>query len=209
MKKIKTKSAKDHIVTALREEIIAGHLKNGEELTQEGLAQMLEVSRMPVREALQTLEKEGFVVRMPNRHNKIIFPNKRQLISIFSFVKGNMLLLLNSLRDKEDFKEFVKEQQFDLKKASILSAFGEHEVTFHKRLIELLNNPYLEAMYDNVFKGYLYFALRNCGDKRYSMKLISNIMVSLNKEEEDPINKSVGAYYEYYLTEYIKRSEHV
>lgn len=52
------RQTKDHIADALRQEILSGRFADGEELTQKQLAQVLEVSRMPVREALQILELE-------------------------------------------------------------------------------------------------------------------------------------------------------
>jgi len=55
MKQINNAPTKDYIAEAIRNEILAGNMKAGEELTQEALAETLGVSRMPVREALQTL----------------------------------------------------------------------------------------------------------------------------------------------------------
>ncbi len=51
----------------LRQAICAGVLKPGERLRQEDLASQLGVSRMPVREALQRLAKEGLVEFQPHR----------------------------------------------------------------------------------------------------------------------------------------------
>ncbi|UMZ74183.1 GntR family transcriptional regulator [Natranaerofaba carboxydovora] len=58
---------RDQIYLFLREEILEGRLKVGERLKQEELAKKMNASRMPVREAIQKLEKEGLIVR---KHNK-------------------------------------------------------------------------------------------------------------------------------------------
>ena len=55
---------KDYIVQLMKEEILSGVMKPGEELAQEALAERLGVSRMPIREALQNLVQEGFAVRL-------------------------------------------------------------------------------------------------------------------------------------------------
>lgn len=55
----------------LRYEILSGSMKPGDELAQESIAEQLGLSRMPVREALQALEQEGFLVRLPNRHMQV------------------------------------------------------------------------------------------------------------------------------------------
>lgn len=49
------------VCTAIRDDIISGHFAPGSRLTEEQLAKRYGVSRVPVREALRTLESEGFV----------------------------------------------------------------------------------------------------------------------------------------------------
>ncbi|MGA4839141.1 GntR family transcriptional regulator [Streptomyces sp. G45] len=50
------------VCTAIRDDIVAGVYERGTRLTEELLARRYGVSRVPVREALRTLEAEGFVV---------------------------------------------------------------------------------------------------------------------------------------------------
>ncbi len=50
------------VVSALRADIIDGRLAVGDRLKEDALAARFGVSRVPVREALQQLESEGFVV---------------------------------------------------------------------------------------------------------------------------------------------------
>ncbi|RVU28386.1 GntR family transcriptional regulator [Streptomyces antnestii] len=50
------------VCTAIRDDIVAGVHERGGRLTEEVLARRYGVSRVPVREALRTLEAEGFVV---------------------------------------------------------------------------------------------------------------------------------------------------
>ncbi|MER7780229.1 GntR family transcriptional regulator [Streptomyces sp. NPDC096191] len=50
------------VCTAIRDDIVAGVHVRGGRLTEELLARRYGVSRVPVREALRTLEAEGFVV---------------------------------------------------------------------------------------------------------------------------------------------------
>ncbi|MEU3187540.1 GntR family transcriptional regulator [Streptomyces sp. NPDC006923] len=49
------------VCTAIRDDIISGVFERGARLTEEQLARRYGVSRVPVREALRTLESEGFV----------------------------------------------------------------------------------------------------------------------------------------------------
>ncbi|MFJ2740111.1 GntR family transcriptional regulator [Streptomyces sp. NPDC087440] len=50
------------VCTAIRDDIVSGVLPRGSRLTEEVLARRYGVSRVPVREALRTLQAEGFVV---------------------------------------------------------------------------------------------------------------------------------------------------
>ncbi|MFJ4918339.1 GntR family transcriptional regulator [Streptomyces sp. NPDC088725] len=49
------------VCTAIRDDIVSGLFERGGRLTEEHLARRYGVSRVPVREALRTLESEGFV----------------------------------------------------------------------------------------------------------------------------------------------------
>lgn len=51
----------------LRREILAGTLNEGERMVEADIAQRLQVSRTPIREALRKLEAEGLVEYLPGR----------------------------------------------------------------------------------------------------------------------------------------------
>lgn len=55
------------IYNAIKQRIFAGQLRPGQKLTHQDLAEALSVSRTPVRESLERLYQEGFVLRVPNR----------------------------------------------------------------------------------------------------------------------------------------------
>ena len=62
-----TKSTADLIADQLRNAILQGDLKTGQQLKQDQIAAELAVSKIPVREALAQLRKEGLVEIRPNR----------------------------------------------------------------------------------------------------------------------------------------------
>ncbi len=57
----------NRVTSAVREAIMSGKLRPGETLIERQLAQMLGVSKTPVREALIALASSGLVVSSPNR----------------------------------------------------------------------------------------------------------------------------------------------
>ncbi len=60
-------SLSQSVYLALKKAILDNQLRPGNKLTHESLAQLLGVSRTPIREALERLYQEGFVIRLPRR----------------------------------------------------------------------------------------------------------------------------------------------
>jgi DNA-binding GntR family transcriptional regulator len=67
----------DEVYAFLGEAILDGRLGAGERLRDQELAERLGVSRTPVREALQRLERAGLVEVAPNRYTRVSVPNQR------------------------------------------------------------------------------------------------------------------------------------
>lgn len=61
-RKIQHQTIAKALVTAIRDRILSGELREGTQLRQDSLANEHGVSRIPVREALVQLESEGFIV---------------------------------------------------------------------------------------------------------------------------------------------------
>ncbi len=60
-------TAQDRVLSGLRTDILTGELGPRDQIVQEALAERYGVSRVPLREALKTLESEGQVVYFPHR----------------------------------------------------------------------------------------------------------------------------------------------
>ena len=60
-------SLPEEVARRLRADIFAGRLKPGERINQDDLAEEMDVSRVPIREALIVLEREGLVQIVPRR----------------------------------------------------------------------------------------------------------------------------------------------
>ncbi len=60
-------TAQERMLEALRSDVLTGTLRPGEQVVQEVIAEQHGVSRVPVREALQTLTSEGLITHLPHR----------------------------------------------------------------------------------------------------------------------------------------------
>ncbi|MGA5321698.1 GntR family transcriptional regulator [Streptomyces seoulensis] len=80
------------VCTAIRDDIVAGVHERGGRLTEEVLARRYGVSRVPVREALRTLEAEGFVVTRRHAGACVAEPSEQEAADLLE-----MRLLLEPL----------------------------------------------------------------------------------------------------------------
>ena len=74
-----TDSLSNKVYDYLRGQIMSGKLAPNSKLPEVELASSLQVSRAPVREALNMLVSDGFVVRVP-RHGAVVAPVTRKEI---------------------------------------------------------------------------------------------------------------------------------
>lgn len=78
------RSLADDVVERLREAIWSERLAPDQRLREEVLAEFLGVSRGPVREALTQLEREGLVIKHPNRGAIVARLSREDLEEVFS-----------------------------------------------------------------------------------------------------------------------------
>lgn len=76
----------DEVYVRLGEAILDGSLAPGERLRDHDLAEWLGVSRTPVREALQRLERVGLVEVSPHRYTRVSTPNSKAQADTLEFV---------------------------------------------------------------------------------------------------------------------------
>lgn len=201
MEQISTIQTKNYIADIIRNEIITGNMKDGDEVTQEQLAEKLGVSRMPVREALQLLEQQGFVTRLPNRHIKIngiskyIFINNLRMLSAVE--KEIASIIIEENKSAESLKEALNEYKSQ-------AAFGKetykYDLNFHAQLSKCLDDEYIANMHFNMLNGFYAYAVRRFAiDFNISAEKAENIISSILEKNKGKMQKNIDEYYNFII----------
>jgi DNA-binding GntR family transcriptional regulator len=100
----------DEVYTVLGEAIIDGRLRPGERLRDIDLAELLGVSRTPVREALQRLERIGLIEVSANRWTRVSRPDAKILADTHEYVAltmGNAIRLAVVRASDDDLERVI------------------------------------------------------------------------------------------------------
>lgn len=81
---IDNKPLRERVLDTLREAIVTGELKPGQSLVENDLAAQLGVSRAPLREAFQTLSREGLIELLPYRGTVVRKLTKQDIEELYS-----------------------------------------------------------------------------------------------------------------------------
>ena len=134
-------SLRGRVFQSIRENILSGEYKKGEELKETALAAELGVSRTPVREALRQLELEGLVKIIPNKGAYVIGITAEDMEDIYS-----MRSLLEGLCARFTAERINEEQLNKLEEIAYLTDFHVKKGNLEK-LYEL-DNQFHEILYE-------------------------------------------------------------
>jgi DNA-binding GntR family transcriptional regulator len=127
--------ASQRIADFVRDAIIEGHLAPGERIKQEELAAQFGASRLPVREALRILEKDGLVTLVANSGAWVSRLNLDECIEVYRIREHlEPLLLADSIGslDAEHFAELDRlSMEIEFASEGDMEAFLALDRSFH------------------------------------------------------------------------------
>ena len=148
-------SLKDRAYQNIKYQIIRGNLRPGTRLLEEELAKAMGISRAPIREAFNKLEKEGFVTTIPRKGAAVSNVTTETIEDIFEIretletlaVKKSLGKIFIDELEKvgDDFKEFINKPENAENRIQYSVLDGKfHDLLSqncsNKKLIELLAN---------------------------------------------------------------------
>jgi DNA-binding GntR family transcriptional regulator len=142
-------SLADGAYEELRSAIVEGRLDQGTLVVETALAQMLGVSRTPVREALLRLELEGFVVRQSGGRLVVHWHSRKSLDDLYlvrELLEGYAARLAASRISDEEL------DQMDALLAADVEAYRHHRIEQLASLNEEIHGLFLEASRNRTLK---------------------------------------------------------
>ncbi|MDA4844958.1 GntR family transcriptional regulator [Hoeflea poritis] len=157
LKKIKHERQRlaDIVYDQLLEAIQSGTISSNERLVQEKLAEEMQISRTPVREALLRLEQDGILTSSSRGGfsiHRMTNSEVKELYQARAAVEGQAVRILAAQNDAEKNKALraTIEREENISSSSI-RAYFEANRKIHRRLVELSDNRYLIEMFDNIW----------------------------------------------------------
>jgi DNA-binding GntR family transcriptional regulator len=156
------------VADRLREMIIRGEIQEGEQLRQDAIAADLQVSRIPVREALRQLEAEGLIKIIAHRGAVVSSLSSEEIEELFEMravLECHVLALSIPQLTESDFKEaeaILETYEKALWKEEDVGSWGRLNSQFHATLYSRANRPHFVSIIRQI---------NNNGDRYTSLQL--------------------------------------
>lgn len=120
------------------------------------LAERLNVSRTPIREAIAMLEQQGFVKSIPRRGIIVLRKTKRDVIEMIQVwaalesMAARLISLNASRKDIDRLRAIFEEFHEGHAPSDYLSEYSQANLRFHQTLIQMTGSQTLQQMTENI-----------------------------------------------------------
>lgn len=145
----------EQVSRVLREAILEGHLRGGDQLVEAELKEQFGISRSPLREAFRDLEKKGLVEIIPRKGTFVKTITRRDIEEHFP-----VRSVLEGLAAREAYERLTEEDQEEMalalenmKKAVVMNdakSYWEHHLVFHEAFIHASGNLLLISLLETL-----------------------------------------------------------
>lgn len=135
----------DWVTASVREAILQGHFEPGEKLDQDCIADELDVSRTPVREALKVLESEGFIEIRPHRGAFICKVSRQDISDVYEIRKVLEAEVIRKVTSRiTDEKLDELERSLDRDESQVAAGDSakhfRNDTLFHETILSFVEN---------------------------------------------------------------------
>lgn len=161
---ISPESLCDKVVASLKDAFFSGHLKPGDVIVERQLARQMKIGTPAVREALITLQEQGFVQRVANTAtyvNRFTVEEVRQLYELrieFELLALRWAKLRVTEKDLLALEQIV-DAMADAGARKNAKEFFERDLDFHRQCWKFSGNKFLERSLEDLVPPLFAFVL--------------------------------------------------
>jgi DNA-binding GntR family transcriptional regulator len=177
------------VYRVLKEAIIKGFLEPGTKLLENKIAEKMQVSRTPVREAMQKLVAEGFVKTSPNKKmivSEVSLADIKEVLQIRGVLEGLAARIVAKKINRQEIielEDIVAQMSLHVNKEN-LSSYCKVDDEFHDLILNICGNKWIIQIRDNL-GSFIYRSriqsLSVPGRLKHSLEEHQAIMESLKK----------------------------
>ena len=153
------------VADRLRQAILSGQLPLGSSLVETALAEQLNVSRAPIREAIQILENDGLVETIAYKGKRVKPLTVREVGEAYSLREIYEVMAVRRILESRTPVDALHEHCHDMTAAAKAENFSEltaADEAFHRTLIRLADHDLLMASWKNLYlRIHQIMAIRN------------------------------------------------
>jgi DNA-binding GntR family transcriptional regulator len=145
------RTKQEFVYRTLREAIVKCELAPGERLVIDDLARRLEVSSIPVREALQLLQSEGLVLMVPHVGATVAPLSRESITEVFTVMEGLEIVATRAAAERATPEDLaaLEEMVTQMDAALVTGAheqWGNVNTRFHAAICRMTGMPMLQEM---------------------------------------------------------------
>lgn len=148
----------------LKNLILDRKIKHGQRMTEAFLSEQMEISRIPVREAIQLLVHEGFIERTGKNGYMIKEYNEQDIIDLYSYREAMDGMLARLFTQRMDLSQLyflemnIEHMHEQLKEEIDHAAFSKIDLDFHRYIARGARNKYMEHQHEIILEKVLFIA---------------------------------------------------
>jgi len=154
----------DKIVAMLKEAFFSGKLKPGDPIIERELARQVNSGTPTIREALITLQEQGFVQRIVNKGTYVVKFTRHEVEQLFLLRTELELMALQWAKPRAEEEDLVAlERTIDEMEGAAtnreIRLFYERDLSFHRQCWELAGNKFLSRALETIVGPLFAFVL--------------------------------------------------
>jgi DNA-binding GntR family transcriptional regulator len=152
--RLRKQATHELVAAVLREAITTGHLKANQPLPQDEIAAQLQVSHIPVREALRQLQSEGLVTYVANRGATVAALTPEEIAEIYE-IRGIMetaAIRRAAPRLTQAELDAAGRILDAAERATDGATWGSHDVEFHQQIYSLDDRPRMDELINGLLR---------------------------------------------------------